>query len=135
MDLYPVPDLADEADELAAPADLGLSGRALWDELASVFTFSAHELAILHEAARVKDRLDLLAAVIDDEGPTALTHRGETKIHPALSEARAQEITLARLVASLRLPDAEGNVPQRRGSARGTYRDRRAYGAYSTGRR
>ncbi|MFC5208610.1 hypothetical protein ACFPM0_18860 [Pseudonocardia sulfidoxydans] len=43
------------------------------------------------------------------------------RVHPAVIEARQQRLTLARLVASLRVPD-DGDVrPQRRGAARGFY--------------
>lgn len=123
------------ADEYTPPApeELGESGRRLWDDFVSKFDFEEHELALLIEAARVKDRLDALDKIIRAEGMTIQSPHGP-KAHPALVEARQQEIVLTRIVASLRLPDEEDERPQRRGGARGAYAARRAYGSLSVGR-
>lgn len=55
--------------------------------------------------------------------------KGDRVAHPAQVEARQQSLTLARLLASLRLPfgEAEGEAsrPQRRGAVRGSYGVRR----------
>ena len=116
-----------------APDELGESGRKLWDDYTSKFEFEEHELALLVEAARVKDRLDALDKIIRSEGMTVQSPHGP-KAHPALVEARQQEIVLTRIVASLRLPDEDDERPQRRGGARGAYAARRAYGSLSVGR-
>lgn len=52
----------------------------------------------------------------DDEKRTVV----EVKFQSVLSEARQQQNVFKQLVASLRLPDAEGARPQKRGS-RGAY--------------
>jgi hypothetical protein len=109
------------------PEDLGASGRAFWLSLAGTFDFEEHELAVVEEAARVKDRLDELDAVVRSEGVTVESPQG-VKAHPALVEARAQEVVLTRLVASLRLPDENDVRPQRRGGGRGAYSARRDHG-------
>lgn len=99
----------------------GPSGAALWDELTDLVEFDVHELALLTEACRVRDRLDDLDAVIRDEGVTLVSPQG-VKAHPALVESRAQEVVFTRLLASLRIPDEGATLrPQRRGSARGSY--------------
>lgn len=106
----------------APPTDLRDAGRDLWTSLAGAMSFEAHESALLIEACRVRDRLDSLDAVVRAEGVTVTSPQG-VKAHPALVEARAQEVVLTRLLASLRIPDADDvDRPQRRGSARGTYR-------------
>ena len=73
------------------------------------------------ELVRVVSRLDRLDDAIRSDG--VLTKEG--KAHPALVEARQQQIVMSRLLATLRLPEdwdlAEGSRPQRRGSARGAY--------------
>ena len=120
----PIPD----DDELVAPADLGPSGLAFWTTLTDTFDFDPHDLALVEEASRVKDRLDELDAVIRAEGVTITTAKGDTKAHPALVEARGQGIVLTRLVASLRLPDDAGARTQHRGGGRGAYSARRTYG-------
>lgn len=98
----------------------GPSGAALWEELSDLVEFDFHELALLTEACRVRDRLDSLDAVIRAEGVTVTSPQG-VKAHPALVESRAQEIVFSRLLASLRIPDEDNSRPQRRGSARGSY--------------
>lgn len=115
------------------PQDLGPRGGALWASIAGEFDLAQHEQDLLHEAARVADRLDALDAVVRREGVTVQSPQG-VKAHPALVEARAQEVVLTRLLASLRIPDDEGNVPQRRGGARTPYTTRRLYGSKSIGR-
>jgi hypothetical protein len=114
----------------APPAELGPAGLALWHELADSFDFEPHNLPILGEACRIRDRLDELDTVVRADGVTVQTPQG-IKAHPALVESRQQQITMTRLVASLRLPDEDGTMPQRRGGARGSYarnRDRHLRG-------
>jgi len=104
-----------------APAGLATAGTTLWTSITGRYDLDAHEGALLLQAARTADRLDALAAVLDREGVTL----GTGAVHPALVEARQQGLTLARLVAALRLPeddDGEGlHRPQRRGAPRGAY--------------
>lgn len=118
---------------MPAPENLGPRGRALWDSIAGEFDLAKHEEDLLHEAARVADRLDALDVVVRREGVTVQTPQG-VQAHPALKEARAQEIVLTRLVASLRIPDEDDKRPQRRGGARSPYTARRAYGSRSVAR-
>jgi len=101
------------------PDDLGLSGAALFSALTRAYTFEAHEVAIVIEAARVRDRLDLLDADVRETGVTVASPQG-LKTNPSLVEARAQALVLARLVTSLRLPDEDDVKAQRRGT-RGVY--------------
>ena len=114
-------------DDHDAPADLGSAGRALWDEVAGTFDLETHEAALLLEACRVKDRLDALDTVVRAEGVTIESPQG-VKAHPAIVEARQQQLVLSRLIASLRLPDENDSRPQRRGGGRGAYLARRPYG-------
>jgi hypothetical protein len=124
---------------METPADLGPRGVALWASLTETFDLAPQEAELLHEAARVADRLDALDAIVRDEGVTVTTPQG-VKAHPALVEARQQGLTLSRLVAALRIPDADDEDddapkrPQRRGGARGHYASSRAYGSLSVAR-
>jgi hypothetical protein len=58
-----------------------------------------------------------LAALVDADGLLV-----EGRSHPALVESRAQQITLARLLAALRVPDDDTGQPPQRRSVRGVYR-------------
>jgi hypothetical protein len=101
-------------------------GRRLWASVVDDFELEEHELALLVEAVRTVDLLDLLDARVRAEGALVTTPHGD-KAHPAAVEARQQRIALARLLAALRLPsgdegDHQGNArPQRRVGARGVY--------------
>ncbi|HEX5543601.1 MAG TPA: hypothetical protein VFX60_18960 [Micromonospora sp.] len=103
------------------PAGLGRAGRVLWASLVDGFDFEPHELVVVGQACRVADRIAALDRVVDGQGVTVADAKGDVRAHPALVESRQQRITLARLLAVLRLPD-EGDVrPQRRPGVRGAY--------------
>ena len=64
-----------------------------------------------------------LGVLLRDLFPTqsiTVFERGDEVAQPLMVEARQQSIVLARLIAALRIPDAEDNRPQRRG-VRGAY--------------
>ena len=109
------------------PAGLADAGAAFWAAVCADYELAPHELVLLEQAARTVDLLHRLEAaaqagpLVDDAG----------RIHPAIVEARQCRGLLARLVASLRIPElpddddqADGDAgprPQRRGAARGAY--------------
>lgn len=103
------------------PAGLASSGRRLWRSVMADYELDCHEELLLLEACRCADRLDALAGELT--GSVLTTNgRGEVQAHPAVVEARAQSLTLARLLASLRLPtDDVAGRPQRRGASRAPY--------------
>jgi hypothetical protein len=109
-----------------APAGLRGPGRRLWSSVVRDFDLDEHERALLLEACRTVDQLDLLDAAVRKDGPIVSSPQGE-RAHPALVEARQQKIALARLVAVLRLPagadedQAAGRRLPRRVGARGVY--------------
>ncbi len=98
----------------------------MWDSVVSVFDLDEHELAVLTEAVRTVDLLAELDVAVRRDGPLLDGAQG-TRAHPAAVEARQQRITLARLLAALRLPSGEAGDakvtarPQRRSGARGVY--------------
>lgn len=111
------------------PKSLGPEGRRLWRQVTGEYDLDEHELALLRAACRTVDRLEDVAALLAQSENASLTTRnarGDLVAHPLLVEQRQQSISLARLVASLRLPSGEtedGDLirPQRRGAARGSY--------------
>jgi hypothetical protein len=86
----------------SAPKGTGPGGRKLWNDLVGKYEFETHEMVLLQGAARTKDDLDALDAVVKKEGVTV-----GARVHPALVEARQLRIALARLVAALRIPADE----------------------------
>src|SRR3954468_1997106 len=109
-----------------APDGLRASGRRLWSSVVDDYELEEHETALLVEAVRTIDLLDLLDARVRDEGPIVSSPQGD-KANPAAVEARQQRIALARLLAALRLPSGEEGDqqasarPQRRSGVRGVY--------------
>jgi hypothetical protein len=99
------------------PAGLKAGGRKLWRSVTDEYELGEHELSILLEASRTVDALEALEAIVRDEGVTNVSPQG-VRAHPALVEARQQRVTLAKLIASLRIPledDQEATrLPQKR---------------------
>lgn len=107
--------------EAKTPSGLKSGGRKLWRSVTDEYELGEHELSILLEAGRTVDALDALQKIVTEEGVTNVSPQG-VRAHPALVEARQQRVTLAKLVASLRIPlaDAEddGRLPQQRSGVR-----------------
>lgn len=107
--------------EHKTPAGLKAGGRKLWRSVTEEYELGEHELSILLEAARTVDALDALQNIVRDEGVTNTSPQG-VRAHPALVEARQQRVTLAKLVASLRIPmddvEEQGRLPQKRSGVR-----------------
>lgn len=103
------------------PRGLGGPGRKLWRAVVEPFELEPHELGVLLEAARTADLCADLQLLLTESGLTADSPQG-VRVHPAVVELRQQRVTLARLLASLRIPveDDTGRV-QRRTGARGVY--------------
>ncbi len=101
-------------------------GRRLWESVVADFDLDEHELVLLRESVRTVDVLADLDAAVRRDGPLVESPQGQ-RAHPAVVEARAQRIALARLLAALRLPSGEvgdekaSARPQRRVGARGVY--------------
>lgn len=102
------------------PRGLKTRGRKFWREVNAELEMEVQELEMLAEVCRTLDHLAALDLSIRKTGAV------DAKGNPvkALAEVRAQQLALARLFATLRLPDslaAPDSRPQRRGSARGVY--------------
>ncbi|WP_198416513.1 terminase [Cryobacterium lyxosi] len=106
--------------KLAVPRGLNSSGRKLWDVATTEFDWAHHELAMLEEGCRTRDRIVQLDAAVATEGLMIESSQG-SRLHPAIAEARQQRLTLARLLVSLGIPALEGDdLPASRG-VRGVY--------------
>lgn len=106
-----------------APAKLGAAARELWRQVVDTFDLMPHEVPLLRELVRIVDRLEALERAVAADGVLV-----DGKPHPALVEARQQQIVLGRLLSTLRLPEDWTDAtsrPQRRGAARGSYGSRR----------
>ncbi|GAA4374113.1 terminase [Paeniglutamicibacter cryotolerans] len=103
------------------PANLKAGGKKLWKAITDDFELGEHELSVLLEASRTVDALEALEKIVRSDGVTTVSPQG-VKAHPALVEARQQRVTLAKLVASLRIPledeQEADRTPQKRSGVR-----------------
>lgn len=111
--------------DTSPPPGAKSSGARLWADVVGKYLLEEHEEALLREAVRCVDLLDDLAALVEAEGLMVAGPHG-TRVHPALVESRQLRITLARVLAALRLPagdedEGETRRPQRRSGVRGVY--------------
>lgn len=102
-----------------APKGLGTKSRKLWRQITTEFALRADELRILEEACREVDTVERLQEAIDAEDFSLITRgsQGQDVANPLLGEIRQHRAILARLLAALRLPDAEEEAGQSRSSA------------------
>ncbi|MDJ0398856.1 hypothetical protein [Rhodococcus rhodochrous] len=96
------------------PTGTRAAGRRLWSAIVGDYELAEHELQILREAVRTVDVIDALHRVAGVEGPLADSSQG-VRVHPALVELRQQRITLARLLAALKIPTEDPSVRAPRG--------------------
>ena len=103
-----------------APTGLKSPGKRLWAAVVAEFELAEHEAAQLSEACFVRDRIDQLRRQVVTDGLMIPSSQG-ARLHPGVSEIRAQHLTLARLLATLNVPSlAEDALPPSRG-VRGVY--------------
>ena len=106
------------------PTGLKGPGKRLWAAVTGEFDLAEHELAQLEETCRIRDRSAQLRAQIDADGVMLASSQG-SRLHPAIAEARQQQLALARLLATLAVPGVEeDDLPASRG-ARGVYAGKR----------
>jgi len=104
------------------PPGLRSGGLRVWRAITSGYELADQELVLLTEAARTVDLLESLEAEIQAAGAIVESPQGR-KANPAVVEARQQRLTLARLLAALRIPLDEGQERDRtqRRPVRGVY--------------
>lgn len=104
------------------PSGLKAGGAHLWDAVVADFEMATAEAAQLEEACRTRDRIRELDAAVTRDGLMIASSQG-MRMHPAVAEARAQRLALARILATLRVPGLDDDLPPSR-SVRGVYTGR-----------
>ena len=103
--------MTDSDEEIPdAPEGLRDRGREFWNDMQRAVLdddaeFDTSETAALEEACRVLDTIAQLSDAVDRDGHTTAGSRGQLVLHPALSEIRLQQTTLARLLGIVKLPE------------------------------
>ncbi|MGX5356847.1 hypothetical protein [Kocuria sp. KH4] len=117
------PEMASRTERIPpAPPHLGGAGRKLWRSVVTEFYFPAHDLAVLEEACRVRDRIAGLEEAVNNDGLMIPSSQG-SRLHPAIGEQRQQRLALARLLATLGVlgVDDEGQDLPPSNGVRGVY--------------
>lgn len=99
----------------------GVRGAAFWRSVTADFEPDDGEAALLVEACRTLDMLDELAAAVARDGLMVKGSTGQPVTHPAVSEARQQRVTLARLLKALDFGDEDAPAVSSRASDHARY--------------
>lgn len=102
------------------PSGLDSPGRKLWASVLDDFDLAEHEAAQLEEACRVRDTISTLRTQLDADGVMLESSQGR-RLHPAISEIRAQQLAMARLLATLDVPALEEDSLPKSPGVRGVY--------------
>ncbi len=102
------------------PAALGTAGAELWASVTGTFDLDDREAIELEEACRVRDTIAELRSQLQTDGTMLASSQG-ARLHPAISEIRSQQLTLARLMATLRIPSLEEDALPASTGVRGVY--------------
>ncbi|UVJ40242.1 terminase [Arthrobacter sp. CJ23] len=108
---------------MAVPRGLRAAGKKLWETTTADFELADHEMALLEEACRIRDRIVGLDAAVVTDGLMIPSSQGP-RLHPAVAESRQQRLALARLLATLQIPGLDDDLPTARG-VRGVYGGKR----------
>lgn len=103
-----------------SPEGLDASGLELWDSVAAEFDLDHREMIELEEACRVRDTIAVLRAQLAQDGTMIASSQG-SRLHPVIAEIRSQQLTLARLLATLKMPALEDDDLPASTGARGVY--------------
>lgn len=101
-----------------APARLTAKSRALWTKLTKEFEFRADELRVLEDCCREIDLIERMETELRDAPMVVRGSMGQPVAAPLVQEVRQHRATLARLFASLKLPDDSSSQEQRSSQAR-----------------
>lgn len=102
------------------PAGLKTAGKRLWTAIIGRFEMADHELVMLEEACRIRDRLVDLREQVTRDGVMIPSSQGD-RVHPAVGEGRQQQLALARILVTLGVPALdEDRLPTSR-RIRGVY--------------
>lgn len=89
---------------LKPPPDLQAAGRKLWKDATSEFDLNPSELALLREAARTLDELEILRAAVLDSDLISRGSTGQPVVNRLFEEVRKHRDSLNKTLLALALP-------------------------------
>jgi len=112
--------MTDSTIKYPEPTGMNVAGTKLWTATVEGTEWEQHELAVLEEACRTRDRIAQLDHAVTTDGIMLSSSQG-MRVHPAIAEGRQQRLALARLLISLSIPPLEEDVLPKAGVPRGVY--------------
>lgn len=92
---------------MEAPQGLGPQGSCLWQEIAEGFELRVDELRVLGDACRTVDLIERMEEAMKDAPLVVTGSQGQPVANPLVQELRQYRSLVARLLASLKLPDED----------------------------
>lgn len=102
-----------------SPKDLGEAGAKLWRGVQERYELHADGETILLAACRRADELVRLEEKLAATSVTVTGSRNQIRPHPLLAEVRAHSLTISRLLTSIGVDDAAGDIDPRERSQAG----------------
>ncbi|MEU9258552.1 hypothetical protein AB0D68_08680 [Streptomyces sp. NPDC048212] len=99
------------------PEGLGPQGLCLWNEITEGFDLRVDELRVLGDACFEVDLIGRMEDGLRDQPLVVTGSQGQPVANPLVQELRQHRSLVARLLATLKLPDEEGKE-KRDGQAR-----------------
>lgn len=86
------------------PADLRAQGKKLWSAVNEDYELGSHEIALLREACRATDELDILRTALLDSEVVAVGSTGQPVVNKIFEEIRRHRDSLAKTITAMNLP-------------------------------
>lgn len=86
------------------PTDLREPGKTLWNAVNADYELSSHEIALLREACRASDELDILREALLDSEVVAVGSTGQPVVNKIFEEIRRHRDSLAKTITAMNLP-------------------------------
>lgn len=86
------------------PNDLQAAGRRLWTSVHSDYELSSAETALLREACRATDELEILRTALLDSDVVSTGSMGQPVVNRLFDEIRKHRDSLAKTITAMNLP-------------------------------
>lgn len=86
------------------PADLREPGKTLWASVQQDYELGSHEIALLREACRATDELEILREALLDSEVVATGSTGQPVVNKIFEEIRRHRDSLAKTITAMNLP-------------------------------
>ena len=94
------------------PTDLKAPGKTLWNAVHEDYELGSHETALLREACRATDELDILREALLSSEVVATGSTGQPVVNKIFEEIRRHRDSLAKTITAMNLPEDDEEEQQ-----------------------